>query len=135
MNVISLKINGLPEGWPRPRPRHGSHGYITPFRQWRKTVADIAVWSRPKPKWTGPVFIRLVFVMPRPKSRPRDHWHVVKPDGDNLKKLTIEALTDAGWWKDDCQVAKWAGEKRLAKPGEKPGCEITALEMPLEVVG
>jgi Holliday junction resolvase RusA-like endonuclease len=40
--------------------------------------------------------------------------HTVKPDIDNLVKLVLDAMTKAGFWKDDSQVVILKAEKRWA---------------------
>jgi len=57
----------------------------------------------PRPQIKGPVFLSLTFVMPRPKSN-KNQFHTVRPDLDNLAKAAMDALTDAGAWRDDSQV-------------------------------
>ena len=42
-----------------------------------------------------------------------------KPDIDNLLKLTLDALTNAGIWKDDNQITKLVSEDFWA--GDNPG--------------
>lgn len=65
---------------------------------------------RPKPPFQGPVSLRVQFALPHPKAAarrsavPPDAPHVERPDADNLAKLLVDAMTDAGFWLDDSQV-------------------------------
>ena len=45
------------------------------------------------------------------------------PDLDNLLKLTLDAMTDAGIWTTDSQITKIVAEDLLATKGEKPRIE------------
>ena len=57
----------------------------------------------------------LQFAMPRPASHTTSRGamtksapaaHICKPDIDNLAKAVMDALTDAGAWRDDCQIVE-----------------------------
>ena len=57
-----------------------------------------------------------------PKGRHRDgEYRVTRPDTDNLQKLLKDCMTQAGFWKDDAQVASELCEKFWA---ETPGIYI-----------
>ena len=87
----------------------------------------------------GPVHVGIVFIFARPQHHFRTgryahelrpnapRLHTKKPDADKLLRSTFDALTDAGMWRDDCQVAGLSGEplKVYANPGELPGARIT----------
>lgn len=72
----------------------------------------------------GSVLMNIVFVMPRPKSHYRTgknsallredapKYHTNKPDLTKLVRSTEDALSDAGVWGDDTQVAQMIVEKR-----------------------
>lgn len=106
-------------------------------RDWSAYVRDAAVqaWVRP---WgaqpidehgtgpvTGPVHVRVDFVMPRRASAPKRSTppHTRKPDGDKLTRCVWDALTHVVWV-DDAQVVEWSGSKREAEIGETPGARI-----------
>ena len=67
---------------------------------------------------TGPVWVRVDFYMPRPKSHYRTGanaallrdnapvYVAVKPDIDKCVRSTLDALGDMGVYGDDAQVAK-----------------------------
>jgi len=58
------------------------------------------------------VKVELIFYLTRPKSVPKKKrpYPWVKPDGDNLEKATLDAMEDAGWFKDQT-VIKGGWEK------------------------
>lgn len=68
------------------------------------------------------VSLRVVFFMPPGKKA--DCPHIAIPDIDNLLKSTMDALTKAGVWRDDCQVCKVTAEKRYATGKDIAGAEI-----------
>lgn len=66
------------------------------------------------PRVAGPVAVRVVFVMPVPKTMPKakrkavDEGRILptsKPDWDNLAKLVSDALNGIAWV-DDAEVAR-----------------------------
>lgn len=82
----------------------------------------------------GPVAMRIVFIMPRPKSMlwkskpmPRAA-HIAKPDSDNLVKACKDALSKFAW-RDDAQVCRMTVEKWIAAGHEQPGVDIEIAAM------
>ena len=87
----------------------------------------------------GAVHVTIMFIFARPQHHFRTgryahelrpnapRLHTKKPDADKLLRSTFDALTDAGMWRDDAQVAGLSGEplKVYANPGELPGARIT----------
>ena len=96
------------------------------LKPWRERVAEIA-WLhwRSRPLLTGAVGVRTDFVMPRPIGTPKSRTPlaVKQPDGDKLTRAIWDALTKV-IFRDDSQVIEWAGSKRIAEIGERPGCRI-----------
>lgn len=89
---------------------------------WREAVRSSAVEAQ-GPGWcslTGPLRVVLLFALPRPQ-KPRWPWPIVKTAGDidKLTRSTFDALTDAGTWEDDGQVADLRVIK--AYPGDHVG--------------
>jgi Holliday junction resolvase RusA-like endonuclease len=68
------------------------------------------------------VSLRVIFFMPSGKNP--NCPHIAVPDIDNLLKSTMDALTEAGAWKDDCQVCQVTAEKRHAVHKDQVGAEI-----------
>lgn len=81
----------------------------------------------------GPLAVRLVFALPRPASAPRSRlWPAVKPDIDKLARAVLDAMTDAGVWKDDAQVVDLHPSKHYPGPDigqHVPGVRITVYRV------
>ena len=75
---------------------------------------------------TGPVQLRLQFVMPRRVAEPKRKTppHTRKPDGDKLVRAIFDALTGLVYT-DDAQVIEFSACKRTAAIGEQTGAYIT----------
>jgi Holliday junction resolvase RusA-like endonuclease len=138
-----------------PAPQGSHRGFINPNTQrviitqdnkktkpWRQDVvastlntiaARAAGWLRP----TGPVDVTITFRLPRIKGHYRTgkYAHLLrdnapthsstKPDVDKLARATLDALTNAGAFGDDAQVARLLVEKTYAEPGQPTGATIT----------
>ena len=75
----------------------------------------------------GPIAIRMVFYLPKPKSVKRD-YPTVKPDLTNLAKATEDCLTKAEVLVDDAIVINhdlW----KVYGTGEKVGTEVIILSL------
>ena len=142
--MIALRIATVPIAQPRQRTtirttRDGKifTGNYTPanhpVRQFKADVraAVSRVLSAPL---DGPVALRVVFVLPRPKrliwkrrEMPRVP-HTSRPDLDNLVKATKDALNGLAW-RDDSQVVELSAGKCYASGNELPGVEIAIEEV------
>lgn len=92
-----------------------------------------------RPAHTGPVRVRVVAELRRPKShygtgrnagRLKDNapdWAVTYPDGDKIARLLGDALTIAGVITDDVLIAVWSIEKRYADDAPSTTVEVWAL--------
>jgi Holliday junction resolvase RusA-like endonuclease len=77
----------------------------------------------------GPVAVSVRFFMPRPKYHFRTgknahllkedspRFHTTTPDVDKCIRSVLDALTVAGVWRDDAQVASLFSEKRFVGMG------------------
>lgn len=92
---------------------------VKPWRQDVKAAAE-HVDVGPVPL-DGPLWVSMIFTMPKPASAPkrRQTWPDKKPDLSKLARSTEDALVDAGLIKDDSRIVEYV---RLAKvfPGEDP---------------
>lgn len=91
-------------------------------KPWRQDVVAAALEVRQgAAPLDGPLIVRMVFTLPKPKSAPkrRRSWPMRTPDVSKLARSTEDALTTAGIWADDARVVEY---ERLAKvfPGEDP---------------
>jgi crossover junction endodeoxyribonuclease RusA len=101
-------------------------------RSWRQAIIDAAAGSGYTP---GPVSVIVVFWLPRPKQhygtgknsaqlKPgAPAYPAAMPDLDKLTRAVLDALTDAGCWKDDGQVVVLSA-KKLYADGTQPGALI-----------
>lgn len=125
--VLQFVVHGQPA--PQGSKRHIGNGVMIEsskkVKPWREAVKHAALdaiakregTSRPFTVLAGPVWVTLVFTVARPKSHYRtgrnSHllrdnaplWPSTKPDGDKLDRACLDALTDAGVFADDAQVA------------------------------
>jgi Holliday junction resolvase RusA-like endonuclease len=93
---------------------------------WRELVHAAAVTARGgRPPLDGPLLVRMVFTMARPKSAKAGARPATTPDLSKLARSTEDALTNAGVWTDDARVVEY---ERLAKV--YPGSDPEALEAP-----
>lgn len=91
-------------------------------QSWMKAVAWYATQASREQGWQGLpggcaalIMLELFFPLPtqargsgRNAGKPKkwaSGWHTAKPDYDNVSKPFIDALTAAGLWADDAQVA------------------------------
>lgn len=99
---------------------------------WREAVKAAApTIERPL---DGPLVVRMVFTLARPKSaRKTDVAPFRTPDISKLARSTEDAITDAGLWADDARVVEY---QRLAKVWWEfddealpvPGVVVAAIE-------
>ena len=124
---MTLIIHGKPAPQPRVRAyRRGEHaGVYTPSTAdaWKGQVMLAAGLYRGQ-FTTGPLRLEVEFYLPRPKARKNDDYVAVKPDIDNLLKSTMDALSDAGVWHDDAQVAAIVSTKRYESANQAIGAII-----------
>ena len=96
---------------------------------WRAAIVAAAKGQVAPPD--GPLSVNIEYYMPRPKAMKRDAptEHIKRPDIDNLNKAVLDALTDAGVWKEDSRVYRLIAEKVYANSPDAflvrpPGCRI-----------
>jgi crossover junction endodeoxyribonuclease RusA len=136
---LEFDVVGLPspQGSKRAFVRNGRANLVevagAALKDWRTTVTARAVEAAAERDWDaldGPVKVDVLFWLPRPKARPDDEWHAVRPDVDKLARAVLDALTAARLWRDDCQVADlWTG-KRYETAEHPPGASIAVGGLP-----
>lgn len=133
-------VPGIPKAQPRPRAfakrvgggRFEARVYDPSTAEgWKSLIATEAKKHIPETPFEGPVAMRMVFYLPRPKDHFRKNgdlketapgYMLSKPDLDNLEKAVKDALTLLGFWKDDKQVIFVTKKKTYAKsPFDEPG--------------
>ncbi len=137
--MISIRIATIPVAQPRQRTaiRRSRDGKIFtgnytpanhPVQQFKSDVRA-AVQREVDSPLDGPVQLRVMFLMPRPKRlvwKRRDMpraCHISRPDLDNLVKAVKDALNGIAW-RDDSQVMSLSAGKCYASGHEHPGVEI-----------
>ena len=128
MRTIAFTVHGKPIAQPRQRMRNAGkfiQSYTPashPVTEWKRMIQITYSACEDAPRFAQgePLEVIARFTMPRPKSHLRangeikpgqDYWHTKKPDGDNLIKAVLDALTKAGAYHDDSQIAKTHIEK------------------------
>lgn len=102
-----------------------SSANVGPWRERIALAAHNAMHCAGQPLLGCAVDVRLDFVMPRPKSTPRETPAAIKrPDIDKLARAALDAITSV-IIADDSQVVGLRATKRLALPDESPGLEVT----------
>jgi Holliday junction resolvase RusA-like endonuclease len=110
---VKFTVNGPPAGAERHRVGQGRRMYHTDkYVNHQQHIALLAVAAGVRALPEGPVYLRLTAWFVRPQKRLRrvmdrgvPAYYRGKPDADNLAKLYMDALTQAGAWRDDTQVA------------------------------
>jgi len=149
MNALTINVVGL------PAPQGSKKGFYNPrigrvqmvesskkVKPWRTDV-QVAALAAIGEGWTplvGPVELAITFFMPRPAAHYRTGAHAgvlkptapvlvdKRPDCSKLIRSTEDALTEAGVYRDDAQVARLVAEKRYADAAT--GARITITPLP-----
>lgn len=133
MSPLQLFVPGIPAA--QGSKRHVGRGVMIEsskrLRPWRATVTAAIVeagWHH-DPVLAGPVAVSLMFYFPRPRAhygtgrnanRLKDSaplWHDKRPDVDKLARAVLDAITESGTLRDDCQVVALSARKRYGPPG------------------
>lgn len=124
IELVQVVAYGIPA--PQGSKKHVGGGVMVEsskkIKPWREAVKCAAIDVMDgRPPLDGPLVVRMVFTMPKPKSAPKRKrtWPATMPDLSKLVRSTEDALTDAGVWADDARVVDY---ERAAKvyPGEDP---------------
>lgn len=87
------------------------------LRPWRKAITAEAEKHRVTWILQSPLYVRLTFQLPIPKTRAGTEWAPVKPDIDKLTRAVLDALVDGHVLVDDAQVVELRVRKRYGQPG------------------
>ena len=140
---LTIPVIGIPKGQPRARAfvRRGCKhaGVYDPGTadDWKSCVylaARQALLSAGFAGWPAgvPLMLSVTYRLPRPKRLGKRTMvpHTGKPDLDNLIKATKDALSQAGVWHDDSQVACYRfAFKHYADRDDSTGASIAIEEV------
>ena len=106
------------------------------LKNWRKAVTKAArdEWAGQEPLARQPLLMEVHFRMPRPKSRPRDVWHITTPDQSKLIRSTEDALVDAKVIGNDSWICQHVPSKRYTAPGTDRSGALIRLRTPASIV-
>ena len=123
MDIVLLNIEGNPRPQPRPRLCRGRVVSTADAnaRRWKdliRSAGKMAAEAHGQIKAPA-VAVVMRFDMPTPKADRHGLPHTFRPDADNLAKLALDAVMDAGLLADDASVSTlvvtktWAGKGGL----------------------
>jgi len=106
-------------------------------KDWRASVATVAAacMSGVSPL-EGPLFVRLTFLMPRPKGHRKPNgdlrkgapaYPTTRPDCLKISRSTEDAMTGIVW-RDDAQTVRLEMNKLYADE-RACGCEVTVMRL------
>lgn len=145
---IKFKVYGNPIAQPRHKnTRYGSYiqkrsnGEPHHIHAWKEAIVRECKKHAQPFLIEGPVQLEYEFWMPRPsnhygtgknagKLKPwalKMHYHIKKPDLDNMTKALKDAITDSeDIWLDDCQVCRGGVTgKSYVRVGQRPCVDVT----------
>lgn len=104
----------------RPRVTRWGTFYAEPYKTYLTAAPDV-LYALELPMLYGPLHVALEVVCTKARTSKLLH---PRQDVDNFAKATLDALTTAGAWIDDAQVARLTVEKRFASVGEAPHTRV-----------
>lgn len=129
MQTITFTVLGIPLGQPRARAtvrgtdkktgkaKAGTYNPKGQAENWKAGVAEVAAAYAPPEPLEGPLLLYLLLSYPTKDPKRAGKPMPAKPDADNAAKLIMDAMTAAGFWKDDAQVSRLEVRKRYAEIG------------------
>ena len=97
------------------------------LRNARKLLTAALVKYRPDNETlSGAVELVVKWCFPSGDKHRDGEYRITKPDTDNLQKMLKDCMTQAGFWKDDAQVAREIVEKFWA---DTPGIYIRVSDL------
>lgn len=112
----------LPKGWTRPIITSDNKS----LKGWEDSVRAALQQHVPGQFFQGPVLVKVLFELPRPKSLKKgESVHVKRPDLDKLVRGSLDAMKGV-LWNDDSQVIDIHASKRYA---------VTQPQAHFEIVG
>lgn len=124
------------EGIPAPQGSKNSAIVNGKIVMWEASATKVAAWRKAirqacqdwmnaggKPFGTEALVIEITFILERPKSNTRQ-YPTTKPDLDKLIRATLDGLTQAAIWRDDCQIVAINAIKVYESKQQPPGAFI-----------
>ena len=126
--ILHVYIDGKPR--PQPRPRFVGGRVVSTVSKgvkvWRnRLVAAFLAARKGQPMIERPVFLMLQPMWSTPDKTRWGKPHAIRPDFDNVAKLAMDCLVDAGTIKDDSLIYGAAIAKLWA---ERDGMSVMLLE-------
>ena len=115
---MRIQVAGIPA--PQGSKRHVGGGRMIEMSRavgpWREAVrSETQRAMAGKMPVTGPVWVTIVFGLPRPKSLPKSQCHPVKrPDVDKLARAVLDGMVAGGAFSDDSQIVWLQAEKKFS---------------------
>ena len=145
MRLLMVNVVGIPA--PQGSKRHVGRGILIESSKrvgpWRDAVvAHFSTHGQPITRIPGPVVVRIVFRIPRPRSHytrtglkpsARSAMPDKRPDLDKLVRSTLDALTTTTVIDDDARVVRITAAKRYTNLDEAPGCLIAISDASHEI--
>jgi crossover junction endodeoxyribonuclease RusA len=126
------RITVIGEPAPQGSKRHVGKGIMIESSQKVKPWREAVVWASREAgaRVEGPVEMRIVFTVRKPKGAPKNKrtWPDRKPDLDKLQRSTLDALVTAGAIEDDARVIRINAAKVFPMEG------TDALDVPGAVI-
>ena len=98
--------------------------------EWTAWCRLCATQHAPAEPLDGPIWVNLMYSMPKPKSAPKSRlypWQ--RPDLCNFEKGMLDSFQGI-LFHDDAQICKMALAKRYCDPDEQPNVEVAMGELP-----
>lgn len=111
---VSIHLALEPVAASRPRVSKWGTFYAEPYKSFLLDAPE-ALHALELPMLEGPLGVVVQVVCTKPRTSKLD---MPRQDVDNFAKAILDALTKAGAWLDDAQVARLTIEKRFAAKGE-----------------
>lgn len=92
--------------------------------------------SQQFPKLDQPVAVHMLLVFDQTKTMQKRKtpwprmWRWTKPDGDNVEKAVLDALSNAGAWSNDSRVVACSWQKVYRRTSEGPATIIVISSVP-----
>jgi Holliday junction resolvase RusA-like endonuclease len=125
------------QGSSRIMKRRDGSQFVGRFANSKATKAKSSLLTllhphRPETPLEGPLRLEVEWEYPWRKSEPKKNKALgfkpcdTRPDVDNLSKMLLDAMTTAGFWNDDGQVAHLSFYKSWS---DKPGIGIRIVKL------